>query len=290
MNYPIISFLMCVRVRTDLSKPNIRDIIKFFRDMQTKLYGDDREKVEFLIKFDTDDAYANKALSQIKDMSFRIRTFTFDRWEGMYTAHHNYSYMLARVSPNSKFIGFCGDDSVPEHISHGVIPFLERHVNYDYVFGTNKREMTIPNRLTHMIKYESDTTPQNTMSINGLIEPYPIISRKFIEICGFGYHYNIDTWLSLIVSILFNKYSVIVARQFPNQTFGRDNIQTKEFIRDENHLYNADRTIYAGYKTNWNQDMENQPTYIKLAEQAADNIYLNIKKDGRLSEYIFNSE
>ena len=77
IKYPIISYLMCVRVRTDLSKPNVRDIVKFFRDAIDYIYPEDRKKLEFLIKFDSDDTYAPKVWNSLKDSPFNIRTFTF---------------------------------------------------------------------------------------------------------------------------------------------------------------------------------------------------------------------
>ncbi|KKM04083.1 hypothetical protein LCGC14_1767810 [marine sediment metagenome] len=286
MNYPILSFLMNVRVRTDLDNPKVRDIVKFFRDMTTRITTTDYEKVEFIIKFDSDDTYANKAWNQIIELPLRLKKYTYSRWEGMYSSHHFYTHSFCRISPYSKFIGFAGDDAVAQHISQDNIACLERHINYDYIFFTNKIEMTRPDRLNKVNRWDK-TKFFDVMTPLGLIEPYPILSRKLVEICGMGFHQNIDTWFSLIACIIFNKYSLLICRNIPRQTFMRDNTQSQDIIRDDFHIYKENK-VYNGYKTNWNQDMENLPTYIKLAEQAADNIALNIKEDGLWDKYWYD--
>jgi len=283
MNYPIMSFLMCVRVRTDLTNPNVRDIVKFFRDITNIIYTDDRKKVEFLIKFDNDDTYASKAWSQIKDSPFKITPFYYSRGEGLYSAHENYTFLMSRVHKYSKFIGICGDDSILAHFSKDVLPFLEENIDNNYFLGSNGKEMCQTDILARLNGYKIARI-NDALSLNGLIESYPVLSKKVLEIMGgFGFHYNVDTWIALINCILYNKYKIVIAKHFPRQTFIRENTQWKDVVRDPWHI--IENGIYKGYKTNWNQDMEDLPDYIRLAEQVAKNIYLNIKEDGLLKEY-----
>ena len=283
MDYPIMSFLMCVRVRTDLTNPKVRDIIKFFRDITNVIYSGDRKKVEFLIKFDSDDTYANKAWSQIKDSPFKITPFYFSRGEGMFSAHNDYTFLMSRIHKHSKFVGICGDDSILIHFSEDVLSFLEENVNNNYFLGVNRKEMCQSDILARLKAYKIAKI-NDAMSTNNLIEPYPILSRKLLETCGgWGFHHNTDTWTALLNCILYNKYGIVVAKQFPRQTFIRENTQWKDVIRDSWHI--IENGIYKGYKTNWNQDMQDLPNYVSLAEQVAKTIYLNIKEDKLLEEY-----
>lgn len=255
---------MCVRVRTDLNNSGVRDIIKFFYTAVNEIFPKDRDKVEFLIKFDSDD---NKFLTLIKEFSrfpLKIRLFSYSRWEGMETAHYNYTYLLNRINSESKFIIFCGDDSVPKNLN---ISILEKFKDNNYLFFSSLPRMSE----TEWLAKSSYTPPfskcMNDLNSLRLVEPYPVISRKLLEICsGAGFCSNVDGWLALLNVILFNKYNILLTKNLPNLMFSRDNTQKQDMFEDN-------------FTSNWNRDMENLPYYFDLLNQQAKNIYLNIKED-----------
>jgi len=282
MNSPVVSFLMCSRVRTDVTNPATRDILKFFRDAVDKIHTEDRKDVEFLIKFDNDDEYAKKIVGDLKHYPFNIRPFFTARGEGLKSANTYYEYLFSRINKHSKFIGFCGDDAVFNHFSQGVMGQLRDNIDDNYIFFTNQRQMTEPATLQTVSDYQNNSRIlASVMSQKRLIEPYPIVSRKLIEICGgMGYHYNIDTWLAIINLALFHKHRVLITKNFSNQTFLRDNLQPQDcYERDP--FINQD----GSYTNLHNADLEDKPYYYQLLTQQATNIYLNIKEDGLLEKY-----
>ncbi len=255
---------MNVRIRTDLSNPETRDIIKFFNDVLKILTPRDRCKVEFLIKFDSDDSKARNVIDKLSQLPLVIRTFIYRRWEGMDTAYHNYTYSLCRADSHSKFIGFCGDDSIPLNLN---VNTLEYFKDNDYIFFTSMPRMLEEEwlkRANYKFPFKSCMESLNNMR---LVDPYPILSRKLLEICsGVGFCTNIDGWLALLNVILFNKYGISIIKNLPSLMFYRDNTQSKDMIEDS-------------FTSTFNRDMEDLPYYFNLINQQAKNIYLNINHE-----------
>jgi len=276
MNKPIISFLMCVRVRTDLNNPKTRDIYKFFRDGIIEITEKDREKVEFLIKFDEDDDQAKKIINRFKDFPLKIKFFFFARGEGMYFAHYNYSYLLARINPNSKYVCFCGDDSIIQHFSRG--GNIEELINnkQKYVFYSPR------NYVLDLKNYISFTNFNNNaidVINNKVCEPYPLLSKNILEICGMGFHHNIDSWFALLNTYLITEFKISILKKLPSQHLLRDNTQKEDIIN------NSFVIPEGGYRSKFNIDLLNLKYYLILAKQQAFNIFLNIEKEGLLNEY-----
>jgi len=272
MNKPIISFLMNARIRTDLNNKNSKDIIKFFEKAEEKIYKEDRDDVEFLVKCDDDDIKMREIRDKVLKFPFKIKMIFYRRWEGIYTEHLNYTYLLTRVNPNSKFIGFVSDDAEMEHMSIGNLAKFKENIEDNYIFYTNRLRMDRSNKeYQEFLNYRNFNVYDQFR--NKLVEPYPIVSKKILQITsGCGLYHTIDSWLALISYILITKYSISILKNFPCQTFIRMNNQTSDMIEEP---------IISSY----NSDIEKMDSYYDFVEQQTKNIYLNMLSDGVVEKY-----
>lgn len=271
---PMVSFLMNARIRTDLKSKTARDIIKFFHVVNCEIHEPDRDDFEFIIKCDDDDDKMKELVPQLEKYPFTIKLVFYRRWEGIYTEHLNYSHLLLHTNPNSKYIGFASDDAMMEHMSRGgnliaFRDFIDKKI--DYIYFTNRKRMMEPAFYNQFKSYRTFTCYDRLK--NMAVEPYPIVSRKLLEITGgSGFCRDIDAWMGLLNTILITQYKIWILRMFPSQTFVRENNQTSDFIEEP-------------IESNFNRNCERNPSYYTLVEQQAKNIYLNIKEDGVLDKY-----
>ena len=247
------SFLVSYRVRVEANK---KSIYKLFNSIK-EFFGND---VEILLKTDTDDTVANEEIvpDLKKKYPFDIKVFTFRRWEGVWSIHHFYMHMLARKNPETKFIVFAGDDMYfIRDIRKDIEPYLQ---NKYCIIGDFKEEMTKEKMKSVDYHTSGWTTPSFLCS-------YPIVSSNIFEIMGhMGWQTHVDSMISLINLIIFQKYNIILSKHISNFLI-RDNIDRLDnygngFTDD----YRISSILYPLY-----------PYFFTLSEQVAKNIYLNIK-------------
>src|SRR3984885_2425994 len=101
----MISVLFCSRAKDNPASnlPRLLDSAVEF------VHPDERDKIEFLIKFDDDDD-TRPADSFFAKYPFSIRTFTWARGEGRHYLHHAQEYLFTQRDPRSRFLIMTADD------------------------------------------------------------------------------------------------------------------------------------------------------------------------------------
>ena len=97
-----ISVLFCSRVK-DNPDSNVRRLLDSAVEY---IRPDERDKVEFLIKYDDDDD-ARPPDSFFARYPFTIRTFTWGRGEGRHSLHNVQDYLFAPRDPRSRSTSRC---------------------------------------------------------------------------------------------------------------------------------------------------------------------------------------
>src|SRR5262249_57923198 len=101
----MISIIFCSRVKDnpDSNLPRLLD------SAVTYIAPEERDQIEFLIKFDDDDdqRVPDAVLARYP---FPIRTFVWSRGEGRHHLHHAQEYLFAQRDPRSRFCLMTADD------------------------------------------------------------------------------------------------------------------------------------------------------------------------------------
>jgi len=220
-------------------------------------------QVEFLIKFDNDDKVAKARVNELSKYPFQIKSFFYNRWEGLATANYHLSFLFLYRDITSNFIGMVGDDAVfLEEATTCLFDTLQAQVNNKYaIISSTEHELNTD--------YQ---TNQNNWILS--VDDYPIVSSKIIEISsGYGFQANVNNWVSLLQNILYYKYNVNLNHRIIKYA-ARDNRQVKHFANDKEYFNKEFFISNERYCTN--------PYYFTLVEQQARNIYLNMKEEGLL--------
>ena len=101
----MISVIFCSRVK-DNPDSNIGRLLD---SAVTHIRPEEREHIEFLIKFDTDDEQRPPD-SFFAQYPFSIRTFAWSQGEGRHSLHHVQEYLFAQRDPRSRFCFMTADD------------------------------------------------------------------------------------------------------------------------------------------------------------------------------------
>lgn len=265
---PLITYLICARVLRGISDKD--SLYSLFWSYIEKVPEVDRNKAEFLIKFDVDDEVAiqNWVIGDTLKTKFpnlNIRVFVYNRWEGRRTLYMHYWYLFTRKNPSSKYIGFLTDDVV---FLENSIQYIEQHKDSKYAMLSHVHNTEV----LHSIKdWQLETTK---WSGGTLTEPYPIVSTKILEICGnMGFQPNIDNWFALLNVIMYVKYGIDLYKDIPDlvhrQTFTHQEFDPSIFVPSQfNKEWFVDDS--QGSKDSY---------YYRLVEIQADNIWLNLKNE-----------
>ena len=267
---PILSLMMMCRVRYYNNSKAEGTLFSFLESMEKNLKN--KEKVELLIKFDSNDKQAIDLIGKnyFKQFSFVIKPVVLHRWEGVFSASFVFSHLLTLTNQSSHFIGICTDDCMAHDNWEGIINSLEKEINNNYIIFVSHNHENTETKLKSCSDYRVNTEWHESF----LTDPYPIISRKILEICGYyGFGREVDAWPTLLNVILYNKYGVNISKSFgPHQHFIRYNNQTVDLLTDNFEISPSFRGI--DFRSN------NMEYYFKLVEQSAKSIYLNMKEDG----------
>jgi hypothetical protein len=108
-----------------------------------------------------------------------------------------------------------------------------------------------------------------------LTDTYPIVSTKIFEVIGnCGWQIHIDATCALLNVILYQKYGINLDYLLDSKYLSRMDSVRADKLNPPQNPFNTSIPSY----------------YYTLIEQQAKNIYLNMKEDGVLKDYIINQE
>ena len=195
----MISVIFCSRVKENPDS-NVRRLLD---SAVAHTSPDERDKIEFLIKYDDDDdgRPPDKFFARYP---FPIRTFAWSRGEGRHYLHHAQEYLFAQRDPRSRFCLMTADD------------FLFTRPNFVSEILSIPDEFCIVGPVRPPIEsfagiYEKEEAIRQWVVAFGPLSP--VISARLIEVCqNFGWQSNVDSWLMGLSIVLYDLYRVIIWR------------------------------------------------------------------------------
>jgi hypothetical protein len=195
----MISVIFCSRVKENPDS-NVRRLLD---SAVAHLRADERDKVEFLIKYDDDDD-GRPPDSFFARYPFPIRTFVWSRGEGRHYLHHAQEYLFTQRDPRSRFCLMTADD------------FLFTRPNFVSEILSHREEFCIIGPVRPPIEsfagiYEKEEAIRQWVVAFGPLSP--VISSRLIEVCqNFGWQSNVDSWLMGLSIVLYDLYKVVIWR------------------------------------------------------------------------------
>src|SRR5262245_50136577 len=101
----MLSVLFCSRVKDNLDS----DLPRLLDTAVETIRPEERDRIEFLIKYDDDDD-ARPPDSFFEKYPFQIRRFVYSRGEGRHGLHHAQEYLFAQRDPRSRWLFMTADD------------------------------------------------------------------------------------------------------------------------------------------------------------------------------------
>lgn len=195
----MISVLFCSR-----AKNNPDSALKRLLDSAvTHIAPHERDKIEFLIKFDDDDD-ARMSDEELAKYPFSIRTFTWSRGEGRHYLHHAQEYLFAQRDPRSRFCLMTADDFY--FTRSGFVSEILAIKDEFCILGHRR-----PPIEAFAGRYEQEEMIRTWVVAFGLWSP--VISSRLIEVCqNFGWQSNVDSWLMGLSVVLYDLYGIILWR------------------------------------------------------------------------------
>lgn len=277
---PILSCLLSCRVfnssefihpiKCDMDRTDRFNLYTFFDSFIYYNKETDYKKIEFLVKFDSDNELAlneyiyNNKLSE-KYPQLIIRPFIFGRWEGRNSLYDMYEFLFTRRNLSSRFVTFASDDSLFYNNHNGggnIFEILKINQQEDYVLLTSHNKQDLWDSIEH---WKKDT---NKWRDGWLTEPYPIVSVKLMEIMGnMGFQNNIDSSFTLLAVMLKCKYNIDIRRLINGWMLrGNKKVETDNY----NTAFNEEFCISI------DQVPQENSYFWKLVEQQTSNIYLQM--------------
>ncbi|HLJ92055.1 MAG TPA: hypothetical protein VKU02_02565 [Gemmataceae bacterium] len=195
----MISVIFCSRVKENPDS-NVQRLLDSAAD---HLRVDERDQIEFLIKYDADDD-ARPPDSLFARYPFPIRTFVWSRGEGRHYLHHAQEYLFAQRDPRTRFCLMTADD------------FLFTRKGFVSEILSHREEFCILGPIRPPIEsfagiYEKEEAIRQWVVAFGPLSP--VISVRLIEVCqNFGWQSNVDSWLMGLSIVLFDLYKVVIWR------------------------------------------------------------------------------
>jgi len=198
----MISIIFCSRVKDnpDSNLPRLLD------SAVTYIAPEERDQIEFLIKFDDDDdqRVPDAVLARYP---FPIRTFVWSRGEGRHHLHHAQEYLFAQRDPRSRFCLMTADDfyfTRPHFVSE-ILSIQDEFC----ILG-----LTRPPIEDYAGIYEQEEAVRRWVIAFGPLSP--VISVRLIEVCqNFGWQANVDSWLMGLSVVLYDLYKIVLWRALP---------------------------------------------------------------------------
>lgn len=163
----------------------------------------ERDRIEFLIKYDDDDAQRPPE-SFFAKYPFPIRTFVWNRGEGRHYLHHAQEYLFAQRDPRSRFCLMTADDFY--FTRSGFVSEILSIPDEFVILGFNR-----PPIESYAGIYEQEEAIRRW--VVGFGEWSPVVSARLIEVCqNFGWQANVDSWLMGLSVVLYDLYKIVLWR------------------------------------------------------------------------------
>ncbi len=198
----MISVLFCSRV-----KGNPDSNVKRLLDSAAEyVRPDERDKIEFLIKYDADDD-GRPPDDFFRQYPFAVRTFVWSRGEGRHYLHHAQEYLFAQRDPRTRFCLMTADDfyfTRPGFVSD-ILAVPDEFAIIGHCRPPIEEFAGI---------YENEEAVRRWNVAFGALSP--VVSVRLIEVCqNFGWQSNVDSWLMGLSVVLYDLYRVVIWRAVP---------------------------------------------------------------------------
>lgn len=195
----MISVIFCSRVK-DNPDSNVGRLLDSAAD---HLRAEEREQIEFLIKYDDDDD--GRPPDRFFDRyPFSIRTFSWARGEGRHYLHHAQEYLFAQRDPRSRFCLMTADDF--QFTRPDFVPEILSVPDEFCILGPVR-----PPIESFAGIYENEEAIRRWVVAFGPLSP--VISVRLVEVCqNFGWQSNVDSWLMGLSVVLYDLYKIILWR------------------------------------------------------------------------------
>ncbi|GIW79223.1 MAG: hypothetical protein KatS3mg105_1030 [Gemmatales bacterium] len=247
----MISVIFCSRVK-DNPASNLKQLLDSAAAYTTP---QEREQVEFLIKYDDDDDQRPDD-AFFEKYPFRIRRFVWSRGEGRHYLHHAQEYMFAQHDPRSRFCLMTADDfefTRPNFVSE-ILSVPDEFC----IIGHNR-----PPIEQFAGIYENEEAIRRWVVAFG--ELSPVVSVRLIEVCqNFGWQANVDSWLMGLSVVLFDLYGIIIWRHM------------EPYYRRHGGYGLGDTPTYNNMELTCQKGPFNK-YWFELIRRQARNIYLNME-------------
>ena len=233
-------------------------------------------QVEVLIKFDDDDKEVKSLIAYVEGFDPNLRVFykLTPRGAGYFGLHHAYNDLLNDVSTNSELIWVVSDDC--EFVAPGwdamLLSNLDRFEDRIFV-------------LHHIINHHQGMSTEDVFQTP---DPYPIWSRKWVEVCGgFGPCTFTDAWTGFIEHLMITRSRVDRRIQLPRHVVRRSTIasdrgRSKRFDVQRSAIHSMLRSPNAWARANALSETMGIRTYCTTPSLRAQNL-ANMKVNEEIS-------
>lgn len=193
----MISVLFCSRAK---GNPDSQ-LFRMLDSVMATTTPAEREQIEFLIKFDSDDD-ERPAPAAFDKYPFAVRTFCWARGEGRHALHNAQEYLFAQRDSRSRFCLMTADDFV--FTRPGFVTEILA-VEDEFVMMGYKR----PPIEAYAGRYDDERMIRDWAVSFGCWSP--VVSARLIEVTqNFGWQANVDSWLMGLSVVLYDLYGIII--------------------------------------------------------------------------------
>jgi hypothetical protein len=247
----MLSVIFCSRVKDnpDSDVPGLLD------SAVAHVAPHERDKIEFLIKYDSDD---DRRLpdSFFAKYPFSVRTFCWSRGDGRHSLHHAQEYMFAQRDPRSRFCLLTADDFY--FTRPGFVSEILSIEDEFCILGPIRPGIECFTRV-----YEQDEEVRRWVVAFGALSP--VVSGRLIEVCqNFGWQANVDSWLMGLSVVLYDLYRIIIWKTI------------EPFYERGGGYGMGDTPTYNNMELTYLQGPRNK-YWFELLRRQARNLYLNIE-------------
>ena len=247
----MLSVIFCSRAQDNPAS----QLVQLLDSAVEHVRPNERERIEFLIKFDDDDN-ARPGDEMLARYPFAIRTFVWSRGEGRHGLHHAQEYMFAQRDPRSRFCLMTADDFV--FTRPGFVSEILSTPDEFVILGHSR-----PPIESFAGIYEREEAIRQWVVAFG--ELSPVVSARLIEVCqNFGWQSNVDSWLMGLSVVLFDLYRVIIWKPL------------EPYYRRSGGYGLGDTPTYNNMELTCQKGPFNK-YWFELVRRQARNIYLNIE-------------
>lgn len=214
-----------------------------------------KDKIEFIIKYDSDD---DEAPSQdfFSKYPFSIKKLVLARGEGRHSIHLDHLYCFAQRNQLSKFILIASDDFTfyRPGFADDILAIQEKYC----VVGANRPQVEI-----YKNRWRNPEVMEFWKHNEGVC--LPCFSVPLIEaVQNFGWQCNTDNWQTLLTILMYERYNLDIWKTIPSF-----------YMRNPSDGTSGYSPTYNNMEIDGSRNCQNE-YYFRLVEQQAKNIYLNM--------------